>query len=151
MEDNIKLIDTLINQKIEESVIKRQISRSKATGLIKWWNDFVQALQLPEKERIPAITKVVMKGVNKFEEEPLLKFIMEIFLPEEPKTVKCSTCNGTGYITCYRCNGRGSWYIYPPSGIIALPFKDYCTACYGRGRDPCYACKGTGIIEKSGN
>lgn len=41
---------------------------------------------------------------------------------------KCPTCNGTGYLTCKKCGGRGLFGNGTASSIVVA-----CTACGGRG------------------
>jgi hypothetical protein len=62
----------------------------------------------------------------------------------------CKTCDGTGYVPCERCRGRGGRHAhrYRPVGFDPMRSRSMtstfewttCPECEGRRREPCPDC-----------
>jgi hypothetical protein len=66
------------------------------------------------------------------------------------KERRCSTCSGSGLVTCSSCSGHGYFDRYTQhnrgdGGVELLKDRESCASCSG-GQRPCSTCKGTGQV-----
>lgn len=58
----------------------------------------------------------------------------------ELKKKDCKICEGTGYVTCPKCDGKGK--LYPYNSPLST-----CNECKGTGKIRCVDCHGFGWIR----
>ena len=56
--------------------------------------------------------------------------------PQNIESKRCKNCNGRGWITCPRCNGKDKHI----PGVT-------CSNCFGKSKTICIDCDGTGEMK----
>ncbi len=62
---------------------------------------------------------------------------------------ECKTCQGTGTMTCLKCEGAGKYYKHVYFIAKIVDNWERCLECGGSGKVKCTTCKGRGKKKKN--
>jgi len=133
------------------------------------WDDAISSLRLAYQLSYPR----KQSASAKYSEEDILSKLAEIRAQAEkiartpktvtptgsktpPKSIVCPKCpNGSGWRTCWRCNGKGQWEevgppVFTPQGMRpGQKVTVTCNVCMNTKMARCPDCSGSGVATNS--